>query len=381
MLRSTYLPIWGCILLLTLFSHCSPSGDDTQHTTDNTKTQEVLFTVLVDKASIHEKPNETSPEIDRLGKNEFIAWTGKESEEPSKQKINDEVISGNWLEVKTRQGKTGWIFSGHVSNEPNAQVQENTIADQFSDFLKNLDPKNPDATRSGIIHFKKLFPSDQRHSTDKVFRELRSFFYASADQLNERLYVPPLKEDIANFSAGENLNTEAASFRAKILQNGFLIQESEGMPYISADPDYLLRNLKNYLSEPLKSYLSQQTLESKQGFIEDAGLVIPLQTLSDRIIWKETFLEKHPDFIFRKEIKENYSQELRVLLTGIDNTPAFDFETKQYKDEFLETLDTILIRYPESKSSKKVSTFKTLLDQDNRIGQTELQSFLQSLSY
>ncbi|MEO1435326.1 MAG: SH3 domain-containing protein [Bacteroidota bacterium] len=356
---------------------CQPSGD--QKTTKQVgKSPENLLTIVPQKANLHAEPNLESPVLESFGKGEFVIWEGKESDQKETQVVNSEELNAYWFEVRSKQGQVGWMWAGNLSNAPNAQVDApGQIV--FSDFLASLDAANPDATRSAIVHFKKVFPASNAAASDEAFQALQTFFIASADSMNMKLFEPPLSEQLMEFEDGQGLDEQAQKFRANLLRSGFLIRVSEGTPYIEASPKYLLDNLKNYLSEPMKTFQTQLIQESNQGLLEDAGLVIPLNTLAERIRWKENFINQHPNFIYRKEIEALKTTELGLLLLGVDNTPAFDFETGIYQTDRKDLLEHLQRSYPDAPSSQTIGQFLDLLEQANNVHTESLDQFVEQI--
>ncbi|MEM6724199.1 MAG: SH3 domain-containing protein [Bacteroidota bacterium] len=371
------LPLWGCFLLTLFLVSCQPSGDQKTERRTSAPTENLL-TIVPEKANLYAKPDLGSTILQSYGKGEFVIWDGKESDQKERQTVNGQELEAYWFQVRTKQGQVGWMWSGNLTNAPNAQVEANT-QDLFSEFLSQLNPANLDATRSAIVHFKKLFPTNGTSASDAAFQAIQSFFIASADSMNNLLYQAPMVDQLEGFADDYELDAEAQQFRRNLVRSGFLIRVSEGMPYIEASPKYLLDNLKNYISPAMSTYQTQFTQESEQGFLEDAGLVIPLPTLANRIYWKENFLRENPDFIYRKEIEALQKEELAILLLGIDNTPAFDFETERYSADRKDLLAFLLQEHPDGRISQSIQDFLNLLEKENGQETESLQQFVQQI--
>ncbi|HEY6899686.1 MAG TPA: hypothetical protein VI233_03550, partial [Puia sp.] len=74
----------------------------------------------------------------------------------------------------------------------------------------------------------------------------------------------------------------------------------------------------------MHEYLSQTSKEEKEGFPKDAAIIITPSRLVERSVWWEQFADRHPNFEYIREAREQYSSYLGILLTGMDNTPLTD---------------------------------------------------------
>ncbi len=74
--------------------------------------------VMLPNTSLRDMPGERGREIRVLAARDLLTDLGGVSNFESQLRIGDQSIIAPWLQVKTRDGETGWVFSGTVMPEP-----------------------------------------------------------------------------------------------------------------------------------------------------------------------------------------------------------------------------------------------------------------------
>ena len=109
------------------------------------------------------------------------------------------------------------------------------------------------------------------------------------------------------------------------------------------------------------SDFDQFELERKQPFAADGALLMPLPDIAARLIFWEKFVDAHPGFILMEEASLTYSYYVLVLLIGMDNTPAFDYQNQTLRKNFRDVYQLVVSKYPGSSSAAIFQEYLKLL--------------------
>jgi len=186
---------------------------------------------------------------------------------------------------------------------------------------------------------------------DSAYVLFKGLYYRVIRQLNDSLEVK--HAGVLKKLEGNITDSEVTDFTKSLDACGLSLEITEGMYYIDERYDYLYRMFKGKVSEALTGFLAIRSREIKQGFSEDAGLLISFADLYKRVVVWENFMAAYPTFFGADEAHYYYQSYLSTLLTGMDNTPAFDYETQQLLPE-LKTLYEGVISRNDSKESTRV---------------------------
>jgi hypothetical protein len=152
--------------------------------------------------------------------------------------------------------------------------------------------------------------------------------------------------------------------RASLLRTfkefGWIYHDSEAGAYISDGSDWLLRTAGPALPTPFRDYLTLRLRDTAEGFAEDAGLRITWAELRQRLRRWEDFDASISRFERSDEVHARLQLYLATLLTGLDNTPAFDRETGAIDKELRKEIETYL-RDPQARSRKVVRGYYDLM--------------------
>ncbi|TGD59578.1 hypothetical protein [Flavobacterium humi] len=131
----------------------------------------------------------------------------------------------------------------------------------------------------------------------------------------------------------------------------------EGMAEIRTVPNFYLDIFKNDLPEDYVAYLKLEAFDNTTLYAADAGFVISLKEVSDRVINWENFLAKYPESMLYPEAKEAYKDYLTNYLYGLDNTANFDYENMTLYPESQKEFEEFMAKYPASTATKITKVF------------------------
>ena len=135
-------------------------------------------------------------------------------------------------------------------------------------------------------------------------------------------------------------------------------------------------NFKNRVSPDAKEYLAKRKDELKEGYSEDAGLLISFDALYDRIKRWENYQNHFPESHHTVEANYYYTSYLEMLITGMDNSRVFDLETNILLPEVKLLYEKIMNDNPESTTTKIITAYYSFLEHHNFTENDEIQDFL-----
>jgi len=153
---------------------------------------------------------------------------------------------------------------------------------------------------------------------------------------------------------------------------------SEGMYYLDVMPDYFYINFRDLVSAGVAQYLSIRKDELKQGFSEDAGMLITFGELYQRVKRWEEFLDKFPNTVYTADADYYYQTYLATLLTGMDNSRVFDSENSVLLPEIKQLYEKIIKEDPQSRCGKIISSYYSLLKSHNFKDNNGIDDFLKA---
>jgi hypothetical protein len=216
-------------------------------------------------------------------------------------------------------------------------------------------PKEDFKQKLNAIGFKDLTSITQ--ATDEVVKIAKNQPDKCRDELisayrdyyleNMVSYVMKIPSDLTEKSA--------AKLDKELAKAGWRTAMTEGAYYVAQAGGWMEIALKEILTPAYKDFLEQESKENREGFADDAGLVISWEQLRVRIIEKEALLKKHPDFIENQLSQDHLTDAVGAFLGGLPNTPIYDFETKAL-------LKDVKIAYEKFIKENKTSKYYTIVN-------------------
>jgi hypothetical protein len=247
--------------------------------------------------------------------------------------------------------------------------------ESFRSYIKNLDNTKVSTIPLTLDYIKTCISPDLS-SKDSVFKEFYFKFYSVANGLSDAFEskYPQLVNDL-----NENKNNqETEAFLDNIKIAGLDLCMSEGMYYFDVKYDYFYNNFKDRVSPDLSEYLNIRKDEVKQGFSEDAGMLISFEELYKRVKRWEDFLTKYPNSSSSEEATYFYQTYLETLLTGMDNTRTFDFENNTLIPEVKTIFERVIQGDSTSNTGKVIKAYYKFLLKNNFIYSDSISVFLES---
>lgn len=161
---------------------------------------------------------------------------------------------------------------------------------------------------------------------------------------------------------------------------GYKLETAEGMFYPVINYS-LFRQFDSYVGEDVRTYLAIMHEESKQAAVKDAALVIGYQQLVRRTLAMEQFVQKYPNSNRAKQVRERFELYRDFTFMGTNNTPLFDYETKQMQPNAKTGYANILqwLSVPDSSYLKSLAQFMELAEKHQYKDSDEIRQFVRNL--
>jgi len=201
-------------------------------------------------------------------------------------------------------------------------------------------------------------------------------FYSVTNRLTDSLDTK-YKTLIEQLDKDSN-TVELNSFKKNLKACGIGIFTTEGLYYLDVIPDFFYNNFKNRVSDGVVEFLNIRKDELKQGFSEDAGLLISFEDLYLRVKRWENFINKYPNNVYNDEANSYYTTYLETLMTGMDNSRVFDFDNNTLIPEVKILYEKISGEGTESPTSKIISSYYAFLARHDFKENDSIQIFLKT---
>ena len=197
----------------------------------------------------------------------------------------------------------------------------------------------------------KCIPNLDSAKRDELFVIFNTFINKVSDNITDSLEI---KYDSITNKLYENIDdAEIKEFKKCLDLCNLQLAASEGTFYIELKYDYCYNLFKKKVSPALEEYLRILSIDKHEQFDEDAALLVSFDEVYKRVIVWEDFINKYHGFVLHKEAKDNFNTYLTILLTGEENTPAFDYENGTLMPD-LKTLFEKIISKDEGRRSTKI---------------------------
>jgi hypothetical protein len=176
----------------------------------------------------------------------------------------------------------------------------NPLFKQYSQFLSKLDTGNMESSGVAARKYVDLFGNQGKNNCDSAYMIFDEFYEKLTNHIDElsrrdtTIKYDSLLTD-SNRKYYSKLSEKLTLYAQKLKDNGLRVYQSEGDDYIGQDLDFVAKWFYKYVSPAMKLYLIQLNKEDKEGFSEDAELIISPYQFVNRTIWWEKFASKYPN--------------------------------------------------------------------------------------
>ena len=247
-----------------------------------------------------------------------------------------------------------------VTPEPDKAAVPQRAADYFP-YVDQLDRGEITSIARAVEAYQSAFADATPGERDSGYVHFLNFQLEVETRLNNLVSRDPGRFASLAHSDSALHDTSAAEIAGRLQEFGYALVFDEGQPLVINDPVYLRRHFYAAMSPVMKAYFDQFELERLQPFAADGALLMPLPDIAARLIFWEKFVDAHPGFILMEEASLTYSYYVLVLLIGMDNTPAFDYQNQTLRKNFRDVYQLVVSKYPGSSSAAIFQEYLKLL--------------------
>jgi len=164
----------------------------------------------------------------------------------------------------------------------------------------------------------------------------------------------------------ENIkNVKLKDIVERIFKGKYKLINMEGGFYPEIDYEKY-KEYNRYLSDEIIGYIEIKALNSSKPAILDAEIAISFDEIGERLTQTEKYIQKYPQGVKFEDVLRIYSNYLRLYLEGSDNSPLYEYETKEIKEDIMKSYKKIkgndrLI------TSKIISKYIDIIEHNNNI--------------
>lgn len=260
------------------------------------------------------------------------------------------------------------FLSSSCSSEKKSEVKQNFVLNNDSvveSFIQiNFDWKGTTRLKNKTIEELKK----KTKSNDKIIMRFIDNYAKIVDELNDSLIKHVYYDSLCTLYYTEQKSVKQnmlVDFTSLVEANGLRIASSEGTIYISQNTDYIRSEIIPLLDAISVEFLNLYCLEFDNICCDDAGVIISIDVLINRIDkWGE--LSKNvANLEYEKYVEDEYYSNLSLLFCGLDNTPSFDWDTHEFNKEILDSMTRFIEDHPNSRTTIDFKQFIELLNKEN----------------
>lgn len=245
----------------------------------------------------------------------------KDEEEPTN---NDDPIVVEESEEENQEEESN--TSEDAVNEFAEIVAENGEVEELVNFIdENIGKVTSIEGDQMLTELIKRLEESKEEYTDKLMKLDNGELI---DLSNEEYFPKDKVEDIED--------EELKELVEELMENKYKLESSEGMHYPIVDYEKL-KDYDDHVSEEVKDYIGLKAIDSNTIIASDGALAISHDELAEIIIETEEYIEKYAGGTYHKEVEEMYENKLDIYLSGLPNTPIYDFETKEIEEDVLDS--------------------------------------------
>jgi len=232
---------------------------------------------------------------------------------------------------------------------------------------------------SRLIKFKEVFINDLKINSNPMDVLLTTFLEDYSKLVEEYNTMLNENEPLNNSLYVHDSTDNYILLRKELESNGLRLEESEGQYYIDMNSNYLKSINIDLLDELSIEFLNLYCDELDEICCEDGGIQIQKQKLVQRAYKWGEFMEKSSNNSFKEISGSEYDRYIYFIFKGLDNTPAFDWDTGKYNNELLLLMKDIIAKYPNSRASGDFQTYLKLLKESNFEFTDKISAYLEKL--
>ena len=217
----------------------------------------------------------------------------------------------------------------------------------------------------------------QKDSTDVLITDFIDKYFTLCEKFNDKFYTLPYYDSINTYYYDEKeVLPIAKAFEQKVNENGFELRSTEGMAYIGESGAFISQNITPFLDPLSASFMKIYTRQLDDTCCEDAGIIISDQELVQRVYVWGKLMDQVGESKYKNIVENSYYGNMDLLFTGLDNTPAVDFDNEKFRPELIVEMQKIIDKFPESRAAIEFQKYLEILKTENYLFTEKVQTSL-----
>jgi hypothetical protein len=369
----------GIIALLALASACKQTPKNDQATTATppatspaaapvAKPEMYLYAVTVNNLLLRDQPTKNgSKVVTKFQAGDFVEGNGEVS--PNREEVELRGIPYNepYFRVTstTPEQHQGWAYSAALTQVyagPRATSPDLGKLVQFTTLLRGLNPKDLSTGKKAWDHVTANFADAKGPLADAAYILLDD--YLTQTEVNSDGYkqLEVIQWTEADYEAiyKNNFDMKKHPVTQKMAESGFTLETAEGMVFPTADWQRMYQFFGGKVTAPFKAFLDQKQIEYRDPDSNDGGIAIELDELAQRAAFWEKFNLDNPYFAYGQQTRESEKWLRMTTLSGLNNTPVFNYETKEISPEYKKMWADVQQKYPNTQLAAKCKALSDL---------------------
>ena len=326
-----------------------------------------LYVTTVDKLLMREKPTRNSRALSKLAEGAFVWGENEVSENREEVVLRDIPYNTPFYKVQAMDNpdQKGWAYGGGLKciyTGKAADRPELGSLSRLSKFIATLDSRKLDSGGRLWSFIRKNFNDARGSEADAAFIMVEHFFRRMDLEGEYYTQIETIDWTHEDYDAivDDRFNMNKYPKTRLLAENGFRLEMAEGYVFPIFDWSLLNDFFGEKSTAPMKDYITQRLEEQLTQETSDGAIIIPLEDLAKRAIFWEKFNARNPGFPLFEETRDSERFSWEVLLSGTDNTPAFDFNSKEVTPEFRNMWEFVIKNYPGTNVAKRIKGVRDL---------------------
>lgn len=284
------------------------------------------------------------------------------NEDPAITTDGDETTTRTETNITTTTNNPTSTTAGSEQGE-----DEETIMSAFEELVNKADGTFKDIREFAKEHIGKLSADNVSMMVltmeDYMKERLTEMEEAFDSQTVQEVFFKDFSEKV-DLNNPDDFDDEAIKkLIVETKEKGYKVEHAEGMAFPVIDYSGL-KAFNEYATPEIRDYINLLAVESDQAFAKDAALIIGWDEVVIRTVALEEFLTAYDQSEKAQDISILYKRYIYITLSGLDNTPLFDHDTKMMKDEAKEAYEEAIKDNTESEYLTMLSEYMELLQKN-----------------
>lgn len=387
-MQNKYLNLFLSTVLLFVACKKEDKQDGGHNVSTNVETsstqvaQKQMYRAMVDDLRIRESADLNGKVLEKVPFGTMFDDMKEKSAAEVEVELQGEKKKGYWVKIRTANGKTGWVHSAAVeliSVVPRYQVAadaDKVSVEKYTDFLAKLSPNEPESFGKALAEYDVVFKTANPSTCEWGYTKLMEF----GAKIEDKSWAWKEMEKLSSTAEYEKIyDTVKKCFKMdynpytkRLAAAGLIIDNAEGSFWAMPSPDVVETHVLAKVSPMMKTYLGQYKKEILNRSAEDNGLIISCQEAAERMIFWENFAQNNPTFLLKNEAENNFIEYLNTLMYGLNNTPAYEYETNKLTAEYENAYKWLFKNHAKSKGTAAIQEVYTFYQQNKGIKQAAL---------